>query len=302
MNKLELCIVFSLSAMMSTALECSVSDYIDKARSKFESITVPQCVDKARLKLGSIADIVLGLGSISTEDEQLVKALKEKAGITREVPIRNMSTLAKLIFGFENGFVFSPGIFDRMYLNKEWLSELSQSEKEFLIAHELMHVKHRDVFYAILAKLLKDKGDKRAMGDQAANQPYSLRRDLGLDRTPAQHAVVTATIVLHNLVKRICEKRADFDAVKLLGTGEGGSKLLSGVREFKVKGPWYRKMHACLNRLTYPLLSLPVIEHIYLDHPTYENRIKDITAQQFAQDTQTAAEDTLATDTVNENT
>ena len=269
--------------LLSVTSNCSLSEY----------------VNKARLGLGSVADLALGTGSINPEDEQLIKELQVKAGITGKIPVRNMSILAKLIFGFENGFAFAPGILNRLYLNKEWLSELTKEEKEFLFAHELMHVKHKDVFWAIFANFIKDFIDSK-FAPKRTNDQINVQQPLDPQEAAARrraqwlkdHAVKYATGAFKNTVSRSREKYADTDAVKLLKAGKGGVQLMRTWRKFKVQGPWYRKMHAILNKISYPVLSLPVLKQLFLSHPTFEDRMNYIAAEGFDQEQQTATENT----------
>ncbi len=92
---------------------------------------------KEAVKMGS--DFVLGSGSLSPEDQDMVKELAIKLHINHEISVQYMSLLPQFWFGVKNeGLVAGKTI----YVPKDFLDRLTHEEKEFYFAGLLLRMKH----------------------------------------------------------------------------------------------------------------------------------------------------------------
>lgn len=239
--------------------------------------------EQARLGIGKVVDIVFGAEDASEELQKEVKDYCKKIGITHSIPVKKMSTFARLYNGYENAFVQSPGILDRMYVNEKWLQEeLSPEEKNFQLARELARAKHRDSLSAqgisafinllqlyIASKLLKSSEAEEikhpTFSEKALHwtKIYFLRRLLGLPFD-----------ILRAKYSRYTQKEADLEAFHTGATAQGGIELIKKMRNESLQptDPWDRKVSKNLQWLRSYFYSLPLLQH-FDNYPTFDERL-----------------------------
>ncbi|MBA3954998.1 hypothetical protein H0X48_06800 [Candidatus Dependentiae bacterium] len=195
--------------------------------------------DTLRLKVGVVADLLNGRGRVPAEQKKIVKELKEKVGLSNyKIPVRNTNVLIKFFWGWRSAFALFPGVFDRLYINKEWLEELTPDEQAFLISCQLIDIKNYTGLKKWAVKFI-------AKAFQKKYKMFYIPLDL-----------------LENYCLRLLEAETDKEAVKLLNTTEGAINLFYEMAYAKhpKKSSWYRSMQISGHNVLYPIATLPVIK------------------------------------------
>ena len=91
-------------------------------------------------KIGTCTDYVLSKGDLSTHDTMLFKEVAASLGIAeRDIKPKNSGLLLRLFGGYNNAL--SIAHHNRVYFNAACLATMSEGQKRFLMAHELVHHK-----------------------------------------------------------------------------------------------------------------------------------------------------------------
>jgi Zn-dependent protease with chaperone function len=196
----------------------------------------------------SFADM-LGFDPVSPENEAFIRSILDKAGVQKKVIIRRMSKKAKALFTRTNAFVIQHYLF----VSEEWLNELPLAEKEFLISHEIIHLKemHSERIaqagllfiypaFVCLAKFGAEDQFETAQFRRKIENALGVGETKGFEITSKQsfkhflaymaYAAAVQSFVIP-IIRRYFEKRADTEAAKLLGDAKGGVALMKRFRE-----------------------------------------------------------------------
>lgn len=294
-------------------------------------------LDTARLAAGRVMDVALGWSDASPEVTKQVKDICEKMGVKHKVPVKKMSWLSKIFGmwpesgvklemgipistnvnswlqalpgGYANSYALAPGLLDRLYVNEDWLKELSPAEVEFVLGHEIARIKHKDKLFVLGYNLLSAVIANRlvpvpngshiddalaVIADTLEPNRISIRgkargeaaviADAAADGVPANFIELRAgglrdiltwyemvTYLGRVSINRQQVKAADNLAVKKLGATAAAIQFLNSRQQCSMKGPWYRTVQGAINTICYPIAYLPVIKY-FAARPSNEER------------------------------
>ena len=214
-----------------------------------------------------------------------------------------MSLLNKFFDGYANTYALAPGILDRLYVNEDWFNELSAQEIEFILAHELARIKHKDkvsnlALSTVLAAALYTVCPELLEGDESFSHKVSciinealnpgiakweaLKQNIsaalahepaphGLRHTLASHLKVLSAAVFN----RYQVSAADSTAATELNATAGAIEFLTNRHQCKIAAPWYRAVQGIKNSITYPIKYLPILKY-WQDVPSNEDRKQNL--------------------------
>lgn len=177
---------------------------------------------------------------LAPSQEQKVKDLAQKMGVTGPIHIRKMNSDALKQFGYHNAFAYFPQFLNIlpignqkfMYISEGFFEDLNAQEQDFLIGHELVHIKHEHTKYIPLIYLI--------LFILITFGVWQLRKkSLFL-----QYWIVTIGLWLMCMwiinfgylsYRRHIERMADIESLECLGTHTGLLKIVERwVREYKM--------------------------------------------------------------------
>lgn len=96
-----------------------------------------------------------GSRSLTHEQEHKIKKIAQQLGITQTVNVRKMNAHALQQLGYHNAFAYFPQALNTiplgnqafMYISEGFFEDLDLEEQDFLIGHELMHIKEKHMKY-----------------------------------------------------------------------------------------------------------------------------------------------------------
>jgi Zn-dependent protease with chaperone function len=206
----------------------------------FALIQIPYIAQKLQSYAISSTEEVFGGRSLAQDQEQKIKDIARKLGVTQTINIRKMNSQALQQFGYHNAFAYFPHIFNIfpvgdqafMYISEGFFEDLSPEEQDFLIGHELVHIKlghtkYISVIYLILFILI-------TLSVWQVRKRYSFLR----------YWMVTIGLWLlfiwminlgHLFYRRHIERMADMQSLECLGTHTGLLKIVDRwIREYKM--------------------------------------------------------------------
>lgn len=225
----------------------------------FAILQIPFVSQKIQSYAISSTEELLGGRLLVPAQEQKIREIAQKMGIIQTVNIRKMNAQALQQFGYHNAFAYFPQFFNIfpignqafMYISEGFFEDLSLEEQEFLIGHELVHIKEEHTKYALtisLALLILITG-----GVWLLRRKYSFLRywtvTLGL-----WIMLMWALNFGQLAYRRHIERVADMQSLECLGTHNGLLKIVERwLREFKM--PLYHDYYG-----------------IFADHPSVAER------------------------------
>ena len=245
-----------------------------------------------RLEAGKIFDLFFGLKDASQETQEEVAKIAQKLGVTHKIPVKQMNLLARLFSGYANAFAFSPGLIDRIYVNEEWLNQLSTKSKNFVLGHEMCHIKHKDLWYLLTGYCLASIVQK-IMNDYRFNFFLDSQDHPVLERIPdwlKPKAVMILQnpkrwildklrgapfILLLSAFSRWREKAADRAAAAGLNNCDGGIEFSENYHNYKIPNKLEAFLHFLATCYRFdPFNYLPFISKYFNSHPPLEERVR----------------------------
>lgn len=173
-----------------------------------------------------------GIHAPCAEVEKEIREVLEKIGVgdVASIQIKRFSTIAKRVMGEKNAFVWQfPGCPRYLFVSEEWYLTLPKNVREFLIAHEGMHLKcnHAPKKLKCLSGML---GGTIVVGALAALgiKKYNLTEKPLVAFSVAYGSVIISMVYLQKTLLQLSrnhEFEADAQAAKALGTSLGGQAL-----------------------------------------------------------------------------
>lgn len=103
--------------------------------------------------LGHIHDLFWARGDLSEKHTAMFNELAEKLGIDkREIKVKNAGFLTRFFWLYNNAL--ASQLFHRVYINEDWLNQMTDDEKRFLMAQKLVHHSKHQGFKWLSAGLL----------------------------------------------------------------------------------------------------------------------------------------------------
>lgn len=104
----------------------------------------------------STTEAMFGGQSLTQEQEHKIRKIAQKLGITQTINIRKMNAQSLQQFGYHNAFAYFPrflnivplGDHAFMYISEGFFEDLNSDEQDFLIGHELVHIKYEHTKYS----------------------------------------------------------------------------------------------------------------------------------------------------------
>lgn len=170
--------------------------------------------------------------------ELKIRQLAAKLGVTQLIHIRRMNPTALQLLGYHNAFAYHPHLGNILpigndafvYISEGFFEDLSPEEQEFLIGHELVHIKHEHVKYVNLIYLV--------LFALSVIGVWYLRRTYTFGKFAA---IGLAMLLLFSLrlgyyyYLRQIERDADLHSLQQLGTHAGMLQIIDRwVREYKM--------------------------------------------------------------------
>ncbi|CDK30146.1 M48 family metallopeptidase [Candidatus Babela massiliensis] len=194
------------------------------------------CIDKIKNTSSNLVSKIFNFGQekLDEKNEDFIKGMINRFKMNNfNINIFKMNNHSLQKFGQNNAFVS----FSNAYFSKSFLDKLSQDQKEFLIAHELMHIKNQHTLKMIavtsgcalttglLSYYISKYIDKNYLKTYKNKLPKKFQNLLSsnLVLSPGLLAMSAFTLTCYS---RFNEKQADRDAALNLGDIKGGVKLL----------------------------------------------------------------------------
>lgn len=206
----------------------------------FALIQIPCIAQKLQSYAISSTEEAFGGRLLSKDQEQKIREIAQKLGVIQTINIRKMNAQSLQQFGYHNAFAYFPHIFNIfpvgdqvfMYISEGFFEDLSPEEQDFLIGHELVHIKlghtkYIPIIYLVLFILI-------TLG------VWQLRKRYGFLRywmvTIGVWLALMWTINLGHLsYRRHIERMADIQSLECLGTYKGLLKIIERwMREYKM--------------------------------------------------------------------
>lgn len=224
---------------------------------------------------GCITDIFFTRGDVSEKHQKMFNDIARKLGIeNRGLQVKNMGLISRLATSYNNAFA-SPTT-NRVYVNEDVLNQLSDGEKQFLMAHELTHHRNHHIWknwiittitLAVLENILQGKVD--------ANKPNKNLLEKYCDKDNS--VFLLGAFSIHKLVQgqisQMFETEADTEAITVAGLDpEDGVKLFDFLENPDTTNwPLYAKMQNFVGHYMHKLYSLPII-NLHMSHPPIHER------------------------------
>lgn len=124
--------------------------------SGFAVLHIPFVSQKIQSYAISSTEQLFGSQLLLPVHEKQVREIAQKLGITHTVHIRKMNAQSLQQLGYHNAFAYFPhflNIFPLgdqafMYISEGFFEDLNEQEQDFLIGHELVHIKQEHTKYA----------------------------------------------------------------------------------------------------------------------------------------------------------
>lgn len=124
----------------------------------FAIVKTPYISQKIQSYALSTTQEMLGSCSLALIQEQKIKEIAQRLGITQTIHIRKMNSNTLKQFGYHNAFAYFPHFFNIiplgnqafMYISEGFFEDLSEQEQNFLIGHELVHIKEGHTKYSLI--------------------------------------------------------------------------------------------------------------------------------------------------------
>lgn len=205
------------------------------------SLQIPLISQKIQSYAISSTEEQMGGQMLAPAQEQKIKDIAQKMDITQIINIRKMNAQALQQFGYHNAFAYFPrfayilplGDQAFMYISEGFFEDLSPEEQDFLIGHELMHIKEEHTKYAPLIHIL--------LMILISLVVWILRKKYNFLR----YWIVTIALWLALIwvlnfgqlaYRRYIERVADIQSVECLGTHNGLLKIVERwLREYKMQ-------------------------------------------------------------------
>ncbi|CAN5196434.1 hypothetical protein BH09DEP1_BH09DEP1_0230 [soil metagenome] len=187
----------------------------------------------------SSTEDMFGSRSLTQEQECKIRMLAQKLGINQSIAIRKMNAQALQLLGYHNAFAYFPRAFNIIplgntafvYISEGFFEDLNPDEQDFLIGHELVHIKEEHTKYIPVIYL--------ALFILITRGVWLMRKKYAFFR----YWIVTiglwiALIWMINVgqlyYRRHIEREADIQSLEYLGTHTGLLKIIERwIREFK---------------------------------------------------------------------
>lgn len=185
-----------------------------------------------------------GTGKLSAQKEAYIRSIIQELGMSKNIDIRKMNKRAVTTLGVDNAFVTAPLIKEYLFVSEDFFDNLTESERRFLIGHELMHLYHKHnhlqkiligaCFVSLVPVLAGiDKLDQwMATMTTTERRDYhtiSNEEDIMKLRLCAPLCILTvwslATKAASGCISQIFERQADISAARKLNTAQGGIDL-----------------------------------------------------------------------------
>jgi len=238
-----------------------------------------------------------GSASIPAEQEAKIYRVAQAMGITDRIRIRKMNETALTTFNYHNAFFMPSNLWGILpfvdipfiYISTGFLEDLSDPEQEFLIGHELIHLRERhtrflglfycgSIFILMLMAFLAIRPFKSLYGRllERCTKPVELHYILQALQLCCIAALFATAIILPFMglvsYKRHLERYADLQSVALINSHQGGITFLD----------------RCVKELGH-CAELHGVQALIIDHPSNAERKKYIQASKIQEKQQTAA-------------
>lgn len=231
------------------------------------SVSCPQILSAKGLyvipdALGDITDYFLSRGDLSEKYTKLFHEIAQKLNIDdREIKVKNAGFLFRFFLGYSNALAMQQT--NRVYLNEDYLKQLSDEQIAFLMAHELSHHSKHHVVKTILANIV--------LGAAQAKTTLLLNSEI-FEKSKMNPLLIYVTSgfgslsiwgLLNAQMAQMQETEADTAALL-----EAGMQAQAGAELFKElyypqnmeNWPWYGRLQAFFQKLMLPVLNLPFIK------------------------------------------
>lgn len=183
---------------------------------------------------------MFGGRSLTQDQEQKIREIAQKLGVTQTINIRKMNAQSLQQFGYHNAFAYFPRILNIfplggqpfMYISEGFFEDLNPEEQDFLIGHELVHIKqehmkYTPLIYLVLFILI-------TLGVWLLRKKYVFLRNWMV--TIGIWIALMGMINVGNLTyRRHIERMADIQSLECLGTHIGLLKIVERwIREYKM--------------------------------------------------------------------
>jgi Zn-dependent protease with chaperone function len=218
----------------------------------------------------------LGFQAVSASNELFIRKVADSLNMDDYcIEIRGMSNFAQRKFGRINAFVIPSILFSKrshayLFISEDWFNTLPDEQKQALVRHELMHIKHNHMrkrlrFFIVIHLLFSFLRIK---------MPDIVTRS----QLVSQEKVFTTSIASMMLVNciqgflmlkysRSCEKEADIKAAKSMHNKQAFIGLFSHMKE-NIEDPVSKFV---IKRFIHRLLK--PIKRLLSTHPDFDERI-----------------------------
>jgi Zn-dependent protease with chaperone function len=205
----------------------------------FATLHIPFVSQKIQSYAISSTEELFGSQLLLPVHEKKVREIAQKLGITHTIHIRKMNAQILQHLGYHNAFAYFPhflNIFPLgdqafMYISEGFFEDLNSEEQDFLIGHELVHIKQEHTKYApvicFVLFILMTLGVWLLRKNFAVLHYWMASIGLWL-------ALMWIINVGHLFYRRHIEREADIHSLERLETHNGMLKIIERwMREYK---------------------------------------------------------------------
>lgn len=222
----------------------------------------------------------LGYQSVREENETLIRTIITELEMDEYcIEIRGMSNFGKHLFGRTNAFVAAPIFWTRqshsyLYISEDWFDTLSTTQKEALIKHELMHIKHHHAFkkfWGTISAGTLCSLVNYAIQNNIVESNYGYLPEDYITRKYVESKELLPTLfqfIFSAYYSRILEKEADIEAAKTMTNKDGFVDLFNEIKS-EITDP---ESKFILKRFISNFIFQP-LEKLFASHPELDDRI-----------------------------
>ncbi len=194
------------------------------------------CIDRIKNTSSNLVSKIFNFGQekLDEKNEDFIKSMIKRFKMDNfNINIFKMNNHSLQKIGHDNAFAS----FNNAYFSKSFLDKLTQDQKEFLIAHELMHIKNQHTLKMIavtsgcalttglLSYYVSKYIDKNYLKTYKNRLPKKFQNLLSSNLLLSPVLLATSKLAL-SAYSKFNEKQADRDAALNLGDIKGGVKFL----------------------------------------------------------------------------
>lgn len=103
------------------------------------------------------AETLFGHQNLKDDYTKIIQDVMQEMDIKENIKLKRMNSTAMIVYGYNNAVSFFPAIFGvplnkpYIFVSEGFFEGLSYEEQRFIIGHELIHIRDKHAYYALVA-------------------------------------------------------------------------------------------------------------------------------------------------------